>query len=49
LIAEHVTNLAPLRGKTVELLCAALNITGADGAPARIFAREIAGPLANAA
>lgn len=49
LIAEHVTNLAPLRGKTVELLCAALNITGADGAPARILAREIATPPLNAA
>ena len=42
LIVEHITNLAPLRGKTVELVCAALNIAGADGAPARIIARPIA-------
>ncbi|QEL27335.1 cyclase family protein (plasmid) [Bosea sp. F3-2] len=41
LIAEHLTNLAPLRGKLVEVMCAALNIVGGDGAPARILAREI--------
>ncbi len=44
LIIEHVTNLASLHRKTVELLCAALNIEGADGAPARILAREIIAP-----
>ncbi|TDR93190.1 cyclase family protein [Enterovirga rhinocerotis] len=41
LIAEHLTNLAPLRGKTVEVFCGALNIVGGDGAPARFVARAI--------
>lgn len=42
LIAEHLTNLAGLHRKRVEILCAALNIAGGDGAPARILAREVA-------
>ena len=42
LVAEHLTNLAPLSGKRVEVVCSALNIRGSDGAPARILAREIA-------
>lgn len=41
LIAEHLTNLSSLRGKEVEVMCAALNIVGSDGAPARILAREV--------
>lgn len=41
MIAEHLTNLAPLRGKAVEIMCGALNIVGGDGAPARIVAREV--------
>lgn len=41
MIAEHLTNLAPLRDREVELFCGALNIAGADGAPARIVARPI--------
>lgn len=41
LIAEHLTNLAPLHGKEVEVICGALNISGGDGGPARIMARKI--------
>lgn len=41
MIAEHLTNLSALRGKEVEILCAALNIQGGDGAPARILARPV--------
>lgn len=43
LIAEHLTNLSSLSGRRVEVICSALNITGADGAPARILARAIDG------
>ncbi len=41
LIAEHLTNLTPLRGKEVEVVCGALSIAGGDGSPARIVARPI--------
>jgi kynurenine formamidase len=39
LIAENLTNLRPLIGRRVEVMFLALNITGADGAPARVVAR----------
>lgn len=39
LIAEHLTNLAPVSGRRVEVVCSALNIAGSDGSPARILAR----------
>jgi kynurenine formamidase len=39
LIAEHLTNLRRLAGRRVEVMCLALNIVGADGAPARVLAR----------
>jgi len=39
LIAEHLTNLRPLAGRRVEVMFLALNIVGADGAPARVIAR----------
>jgi len=41
LIAEHLTNLSALDGSHVEVMCACLNITGADGAPARVMARAV--------
>lgn len=41
LIAEHMTNLAPLANKRVEIMFLALNIAGSDGAPARVVARPI--------
>lgn len=41
LVAEHLTNLDPLSGRRVEVLCNALNIRGGDGAPTRILAREL--------
>ena len=41
LIAEHLTNLRPLCGVRVEVMCMALNIEGADGAPARVVARPL--------
>jgi len=41
LIAEHLTNLDPLNGRRVEVLCNALNIAGGDGAPTRILARAL--------
>ena len=41
LIAEHLTNLDRLDGRRVEVLCNALNIAGADGAPCRIVARPL--------
>ncbi|BBF69792.1 cyclase family protein [Sphingomonas bisphenolicum] len=41
LIAEHVTNLAPLSGRRIEAIFAALSIQGADGGPARAMARAI--------
>jgi kynurenine formamidase len=42
LIAEHLTGLDPLNGKSVEIACFGLNIVGGDGSPTRIVAREIA-------
>ena len=41
LIAEHVTNLAPLVGKRAEIMFLGLNIAGSDGAPARPVARVV--------
>jgi len=41
LIAEHVTNLDALNAQRVEIMCAALNLTHADGAPVRLMARSI--------
>lgn len=41
LIAEHLTNLESLNFCRVEVMCNALNISGADGAPCRILARPI--------
>ena len=41
LIAEHLTNLRALSGRRVEVMFLALNIEGADGAPARVVAREM--------
>jgi kynurenine formamidase len=39
LIAEHLTNLADLSGRRVELVLAPLSIRGADGAPVRALGR----------
>ena len=39
LIAENLTNLRALAGHRVEAMFLALNIAGADGAPARVIAR----------
>jgi arylformamidase len=41
LIAEHLTNLGTLAGRRIESMFLALNIEGADGAPARVVARPI--------
>jgi kynurenine formamidase len=41
LIAEHVTNLAPLSGQRVEAIFTPLNIGGSDGAPVRALARPL--------
>lgn len=41
LVAEHLTNLRSLSGKRVEVIFLPLKIRGADGAPARVMAREI--------
>jgi len=43
LIAENLTNLRALAGHRVEVMCCALNIEGADGAPARVVARRVDG------
>ncbi len=43
LIAEQVANLRPLVGERVEFVFAPLPVCGADGAPARVLARRIAG------
>jgi len=40
LIAENVTNLEALSGRRVEAMFLALNVEGADGAPARVVARR---------
>jgi kynurenine formamidase len=42
LIAEQVTNLAPVAGRRVEFLFCCLNIITCDGSPARVLARQIA-------
>jgi len=42
LIAENLTNLRALSGQRVEVMFLALNIEGADGAPARVVARPAA-------
>ncbi len=41
LIAEHLTNLRPLAGARIEAMFLALNVKGADGAPARVIARPL--------
>ncbi len=43
LVVEHLRGLAPLRGQRLEVACLPINITGADGAPARVVARPLAG------
>jgi kynurenine formamidase len=43
LIVEHLTGLGPLAGQRVEVIVGALNIQGADGAPARVLARPLPG------
>lgn len=42
LIAEHLTNLHALAGCRIEAMFLALNVAGADGAPARVVARRLA-------
>jgi kynurenine formamidase len=39
LVCEHIIGIASLAGKRVEFVFGALNITAADGAPARVLAR----------
>jgi arylformamidase len=41
LVAEHLTNLRSLTGQRIEVAFLALNIAGADGAPARVVARGL--------
>ena len=41
LIVEHLTGLAPLAGQRVEIHIGAINLEGADGAPARVLARPV--------
>lgn len=41
LVAEHLTGLRPFAGSRVEAMFFALNIKGADGAPARVIIRRI--------
>jgi arylformamidase len=41
LVGEFVRNMAPLAGRRVEVMFLALNIAGADGAPARVVARPL--------
>jgi kynurenine formamidase len=41
LIAENVTNVAPLAGRRVETMFLALNVVGGDGAPVRGVARAV--------
>jgi kynurenine formamidase len=43
IIAEHIRNMETLAGGRAEFMVAALNITHADGAPARVIARAVAG------
>ncbi|HJQ83379.1 MAG TPA: cyclase family protein [Candidatus Binatia bacterium] len=42
LIAEHLTNVGALAGHRIEAMFLALNVEGADGAPARVVARRVA-------
>jgi len=42
LVAEHLTNLAPLANRRVEVMFSALAIKGSDGGPARALARPLA-------
>jgi kynurenine formamidase len=46
LIAEHLANLRSLAVGKVEVMFLALNIEGADGAPARVVARSVGSPVA---
>jgi arylformamidase len=39
LIAEHLTNVAPLAEQRVDVMFCAINIGGSDGAPARVLVR----------
>jgi len=41
LIVENLADCSSLHNRRVEVVCGALNIEDADGAPARIFARTI--------
>ena len=41
-LQKHLTNLKPLTGKRIEAMFLPLKIRGADGAPARVIAREVA-------
>ena len=41
LVVENLTNIDALAGRRVEIVIGALKIAGADGSPARIFARLI--------
>jgi kynurenine formamidase len=41
LIAEHLTNLHALAGQRIEAMFLALNVEGADGAPARVIGRRL--------
>lgn len=43
LVSEHLTNLESLAGGHAEFMFNALNVEDADGAPARVLARRIAG------
>lgn len=43
LIAEHLTNVAPLAGRRAEFVFGAINIVDGDGAPARVLARALEG------
>ena len=43
IVAEHLCNTKTLEGQRAEFVFCALNIAKADGAPARVLARQIAG------
>ena len=43
IVAEHLCNTETLEGQRAEFVFCALNIANADGAPARVLARQIAG------
>jgi kynurenine formamidase len=42
LVCEHLRGHTVLAGKRVEFMFNALNVTGSDGAPARVLGREVA-------